>query len=547
MPSPAIGVSANFVPDANLVEAAVYIVDEDTDSLIPQLLDGVATVELIYNGYLQSFAQLTKDHINDDGLLRVFFINPYHTTDMEVRVSATIRNHGFEQVTVGVLDEPEYATPLGQAVHPQTDPREPRTEFDSAQVFEQTLEPAATDDVILETRGQILLFRLTPTIEFDYLVTGSDIEYEGGGNRFLPGIEEYDLSLHEVDVFPGDVGLRTFIEPATTNLIPNPDFASTDANGVPTGTTVSTTADLDLRTAALTLNDSAKQLRIHATGRGGPYTGPATVTWSSDDTIAINPNDPVSFSVLTRSHIIRGNVDTLRLTISWRNGADAEIDTTSIAYDPADLAAAQVIQTDLIVPQGDIPAGTAGVRWAIEFESVDGADDVKMYFALPQIEQLPIATSRAVGSRLADTLQIEQGPHIDLDRGTIHAKFVPGYDTPPTSVTLFDTREAALDGFVARHRDDGFIEFAVYDGVGLETSVMTDTAVILVAGDAIKLSFSWDTALLRIYSNDSLLKESTSAYTTPTKHDLMSIMSSTAGDEHLYGELLDFEIRSDVK
>lgn len=543
-----VGASANYIPESRMLESLFYIQDAQ-DLLQPSKIVEDATAELLFNGQVVTYVTFRAENANIDGAIRLFFLNPPATTDLSIRFSATIEGAGWQQFTVDAIHERVYQAPLGAAVHPQTDPRPPRTEPNTFQVYEQQLEAAPDEQVQLSDAAKPVLFSLDPSIQFDYLVEGTEINYEGGGNRVLPSTEDVtDLAVQELDVFPGDVGLKLFVESATTNLAADDFMTDTDADGLPDGLTLTVPDTAHVETTLMPLIDEeVNLLRLHARGIL-PFDGsPSTVILESP-TFPISVLSPVALSVLARTLIHDGEIANLRLKISWRDASDVEITTTSLAFDPLDLQLQQLAQLALLVDQPSLPVGAVGARWIIELESVEGSDSIKLYLALPQLEQLDYATSPALGSRVADTLTVPQAGNLEVDEGAITVSFAPGYDgTPPSDVYFFDSRESALNGFSAKHRSDGVIEFEVYDSGGQTLSLTTDSSVSLVQGAVTTLTFSWRTSLARIHQGDTLLKESTSSYDIPTLGETLHVLSAHDGTGHLNGELTFFEIRRDAK
>jgi hypothetical protein len=323
---------------------------------------------------------------------------------------------------------------------------------------------------------------------------------------------------------------------------------------VPLGYSLTSSASVTTIPTLVAAGD-VNELQIRAFG-SGPYTGPKSLTFARQGTVAVTPGQPVTWSILARldypsrsasdipTSVVK--IDTLRLTVSFRDALDAELSAQVVVFDPAVITGDALALVENAVPVP--PVGTNGVRVSLQLESIEASDDVTLHLMAPQIEQSASATSRMVGagsvSRSADALRLPQAGNIETRAGSIQVDLATSYPgTPAADSCVVDTREAGLNGFALYHLQNGKLRFVVADA---STSATLETAnpYSFSAGESHSLVISWDMAHRSIWVDGVVAAESNAAYNRPSQlNEWLVLLSEADGSARLQGVLTAAEVQ----
>lgn len=550
-----IGASALYLAEADEVESILYV--EDDQVLHPEfVIDMTAT--LLHKGKIE-LGTLSFNFENgiEDGTIVLSWHHPAHNAELSIRFRGNLENFGEVDFTVDVKEDHLQEIPLSENVLEGIDIEAPRTEPSSNQTQVQRLDAAPEEVENVAAPVVLVLFKLNLLSQYEFLEVGTgSIEYTGGGNRLLTALaDDGSFIFQPKNDFPPTVVAHTRLEAAGSNLLTTSDFLTPTSTADPTPLGWTLTAPSSVTTLLELIADSSgiNQFRIRSIG-SGPYVGPKKLTFSHDASVAATPADPITFSILARTQFNNADVivKDLRLVISFRDGADAEISQSAAEFAPEDIVGNNLalLQHTVAVP----PVGTVAARVSIEMESIEASDDTVLFLMAPQVETNSIATSRIVGpsaptNRSVDLLRVTQRQHIEFRKGSIITLLAPDYeDKPAADVCLFDSRSAAgLNGFAVFHKPDGKLEFTVAGPVSAKT-IETNLTFDFEAGVFQEVGVSWATSFMEIQLNGDQVALDETAVVLPQDFNEFIYLFRTAADTlRLEGELASFEIRRDVQ
>lgn len=550
-----VGASATYNPDGDEIEALLFV--QDNGALHPEWIETM-TATLLYRGE-HDLGSVTFDCNNatGDGDVQALWIHPAHVDNLTVRFSGTVENCGEVTFDVAVSDEPSTTTFAPQVLE-GIDLVAPRTEYTPFGSTTEVLDPAPEEIDVVNDAVVLTLLAIDFISENEPLDTGNGpIDYSGGGNRLLPSLNNDGTFVFQaVNLLPHSIDAYTVVEGAGTNLLANTAFATptSTSNAVPQGYTLASSSTVTTLPELVETGD-VNALKIRAFG-SGPYVGPKSMTFASDGTVAVTAGQPITWSVLARIDYPQRTaldiplavvkLDTLRLTVSFRDAGDVEISQQLATFNPADVTGANYIMLQNAVPAP--PIGTVGVRVSVYLESIEESDDISLYLMAPQVELSASATSRIVGAvpvtRAADVLRVPQAGNLELATGSIQIDFASSYPgTPATDSCLFDTRTGGQNGLALYHLANGKLRFVV---AGPSSSVDLDTpdAYSLGAGQAQSVTVSWGSALRSIWVNGNEAVESTDTVVLPgLSGPWIYLMGDESGTSRFDGVLTAFEVQ----
>jgi hypothetical protein len=353
------------------------------------------------------------------------------------------------------------------------------------------------------------------------------------------------------DVFPNTLRARQLIEEASENKITNSRFLNSNStSNIPTDFAWDTNENIIIQNE---LGDFvagvAKYLKTTLTGLKPEYTGDVTARLRCTEQIAIDPTDPITLSVLTRTarRDTGTRVSRLVLAVEFYNRGTL-LSTRSVEYDPETLELADYALIELVTEAANIPPTADNIKWYLTLSSIDGGDEMVLYLTCPQVEPKAFSTSRITGarSREADDLSVPQADNLALTQGRFVVSFAPGYDEIPLAdAVFFDSRDPATNfkGFLAKHRTDGFLQFDIVDDSGGTTTVASVASHSFPLGIAQTVEFAWDVEELKIYLNGTEVGVLSGLYTQPTSQNVYIQLGANVNDNnHLNGEMLSFKI-----
>jgi hypothetical protein len=542
-----IGASAVYNSEADEIESLLYV--EDGDILHPEYVQSM-TATLIYRGrHTLGTTSFDRENGNADGTIINIWMHPAHRDNLAIRYRGDVEHLGAVDFTIQVENDQIPDIPLGENVLEGIDYEPPRSEPSTYATAEQELEQAPEEVEVVESDIVFALLKLNLLSQYEYLEAGrGPLDYTGGGNRLLSSLDnDGTFEFQAKGTFPPELNAHTHLEEARANLLTNSNFLTPTSatDPVPADWTLTADSSVSLLPAVEPENSGVNILKIRTFGSGA-YVGPRKLTFAHTASVAHGSN-PITLSFLART--VRGNPDVLvqdlRLILSFRDGADAEISQEIVTFDPEDIrgAAFVLLQHSVSVP----PVGTAAVRASLDLGSIEATDDITLYLMAPQLEVGETATSRIVGSaapvnRTADQLRVIQEGNIEFRRGSILTLFASDYDGFPSGAAcLFDTRSAAF------HLADGRLQFAVA-GPSSQVTIETSLTFALQAGIFQEVGVSWGATLRQIQLNNEVVAESQSVVVPPLEfNEWIYLLRATTGTAQLNGELASFTIRRDIQ
>jgi hypothetical protein len=468
-----------------------------------------------------------------------------------------VNNVGDVDFTVPAGTTSTACVAVTQQPLPGVDNVPPRIEYGSGIVREQQLEAAPEELDVIDPEVVLTLLAIDLLSEQEPLVEGNGpLDYQGGGNRLLPSLDnDGSFVLQPAGTLPHDVGGYQLVENAGQNLLSNSTFETPTAadDPVPAGWLLTSSSTVSTIPTLEVVGD-VNALKVRAKG-SGPYVGPKSLTFESEATTAVTLGSPVTWSVLARLDIAQKvasdiptsviKIDTLRMTVSFRDAGDAELSQQVVTFDPAVIAGDNYILLQNAVPAP--PAGTVGVRVRLQLESIEESDNVYLWLMAPQVEQAAQASSRMVGAgpvaRLADTLRVPQAGNIELRQGNCKIDFSAGYaGTPPADVCLFDSRIGSYNGFALFHLSTGVLRFIVANPLTAES---LDTAVpySFGPGELHSVEFSWTLAERSIWVDGDEVAATSDPVTLPAQlGEWIWLMQTGSGTDRFDGILTALEI-----
>lgn len=535
-----VGAGAIFSCDGD--EVTVTVVVQDTDGYHPEYIESLS-VTLLYRGVLdQGTVTLSAGDALEAGSVQAFFIHPPSTTDLSVRIQGVVELVGPVDFTVPVSVDPTVGYSL--TPHPTLDPGTPREEPTGFDSNTTQLDPAPeeVEEIIVEANTVVLVVDFREPVVV--LQGDAEVTYTGGGNRLLGRLDGQGFVLQGEGVLPGALGAVTQVEPAGTNLAPTPDFLTptsmTDA--VPQGWTLTSDSSVTVLPEVVLDPSTVGVLQVRTFGSGN-YVGAKALTFATTSGVPV-PVGPVAFSVLARieHHVDDVIVDDLRVVMSFRDSGDLELSSQVVTYDPGTIVGETFALLQNVIATA--PVGTVAVRVSLVLESIETSDDLTLELMVPQVETTDAATSRMIGPRAADTLDID----IDHDwsRGTVIVEFAPAYQgSPGVDACVFDSRDLTEDnGLALFHLATGELQFIV--ATAAEFASLTSTPVSLPVGEVARVELRWTQNTLAITLGGTEIGASSTSVVPPFESNPIIIFQTATGTNRLPGVIQRFEILRDV-
>lgn len=502
-----VSASARYYEEGDITEIDVAVTE--AGQLAPKLVDSVR-VEVQRDGSVLDTFQVvnsTRD-LDSDGIFAVRFLHPL-TVIQGLDFVATVVVDGYNAPGVGsvtVTGDIEHVTKpqrnLGATQPNSVGALKPRAE--PAQNLVPSIlaeDDAEYESVDISKMGDSLV-EPTDLVHLDFLnssnylvaLTG-DVEYTGGGNRLLIGIDDTtDFFLQEADEFPPTFGARTLVEGFTTNFFP-------DSNLLVNRFTT-TTPNSSVRSVVETSDFAigVKQVTFEFEGTV-TYTGADNTTVIASPRVPITSGQPVLVGFLARTEMRDSKVtlDAFVVRVKFYNSSNVLVGSQDFAFDPFDIESdTSFSNIEALVPAGSVPGTATQTSFDIRLGTWEGCDLARLILVAPSIEHSTYTTSRVVGagpsvSREPDLIRIPQHGNMNHRSGRMEIVYVPQYDGfPPVDVTMFDTRDAALfSGYSCAHRADGIIQFTVSTDGGVHGLNVSTSPVSLEIGVPVKFTCSW--------------------------------------------------------
>jgi hypothetical protein len=189
---------------------------------------------------------------------------------------------------------------------------------------------------------------------------------------------------------------------------------------------------------------------------------------------------------------------------------------------------------------GSIPVSDT-VQGALVFTGIDPSDHVVTNILLPQITQLPVATSQIASNavRLGDVYSIQSDSNLTLTEGSIEIAFQTCADI--FSNTLFDTRINGINGFSCERLTDGTLKFTI-NANGTDY-ILASTQQGIPSEGVMTVRVEWSISLRSIYLNGSLLTTSVTSFITPKSTGPITIGCNSSGTGQINGKLQTLTVR----
>jgi len=554
--------AVTYYEEGDVIEADFWVHENSTS--VPLIVDAL-TVSIKQDDVIVDVLSLDNSNHNmhnADGAFRTRWLHPIQIKqDMTFEVSAVIDS--FQAPGVGTLTLTDTISWEGrtsgiQPMAQQPDlnlnanvERTPTSQYNTETAIQQ--KQASHEVIDLKQTGESDT-EPTTLVDLDFLNTTQylqeltgDLTYTGGGNRLLNGVgDTNDWFAQEADELPVIFGARMPVEGAAINLLAHSTFDTNEfVLDVP-----DTTIRADVEVAEFITGVNMLSYAVE---------GSVVYDGDSDRNIAIQspkvtmtPSEPVMCSVLARTQLRDSTVtlDKFAIRVKFWNNSDVQTGSTDFNFDIFDFESDTTFKLmEAFIPLASIPGGSTKVSFDIVIGSWEGCDLMNLQLVAPMIEHALFSTSRVIGTaanteRAADSLRIQQAGNINQRTGRVSVTYAPEYSgAPDTDVTLFDTRNASTlrSGYTLRHRTDGYFELTVVSDAGATTTLTSDAAVALDAGEPVELVAKWAPSSLSILKNLVVLGSSSSAYTQPsTIQSEISIGQKITGTEQLYGELQRF-------
>lgn len=551
--------SARYYEEGDIVEIDVSVTEAGT--LAPKLVDSIS-VQLLRDGHeLDRFQIVNASRkLDSDGQFCIRFLHPL-TITRELDFVAAVVIDGREAPGVGSVSLTgtiEYLAKAQRNLSAKQPSRVGAT-LPGADV-QQNLVPsiiasdaAEYESVDISQSGDALV-EPTDLVHLDFLnsanylvaLTG-DVEYSGGGNRLLVGIDDTtDFFMQEADEFPPTFGARTLLEGATTNLFPNSDLSINNFTVTVPDNTVRQIVE------ASDFAVGVKQLTFEFEGTVS-YDNVDRITVIASPKVNISAGQPVLVGFLARTELRDDKVtlDTFVVRVKFFNSSNVQVGSQDFAFDPFDIESDTVFSNiEALVPAGSVPGTAAKVSFDIRLGSWEACDLARLVLVAPSIEQAGYTTSRVVGpgttaSRLADALRIPQPGNMNHRAGRMEIEYAPQYDGyPPVNVAMFDTRmpSTQFSGYTCVHRTDGHIVFTVSTDAGVHGTHVSAAPVSLPIGEPVKFTCSWSPAGgVKVTKDKTLVVNSAGVPPVPTNiPSYIVIGADSDGNTPLLGEIHSF-------
>lgn len=546
--------SCRYFEDGDVVEADLYCLDAGTKR--SALVDQAALALVRDTQTVQTLSIDNHDRLAaaDNTFWGRFLHPPEIKRGMTWQARVAIDPYAAPGVGTILTGGPVEWVPADQRVAMAQQPGRPASSMPRTRPDENAVQAVQQDEAaqfeivdLSKTGDASAMPSVLADLDFEnttnYLqALAGDLQYTGGGNRLLAGIDG-NWFLQEPDDLAVTFGARQLVEPTATNLLAASDLVIDPL--------VVTVPDPQVRvdTEYSELTTGVQQVLYTMEG-SVTYDGVDRVVTIGTPRVAITSGQPVCCSVMVRSVLRDSTVtlDTFVLRVRFYTGA-TPVGQQDFAFD---IQAVQSV-TDLslleaAVPSGSIPVAANQASFELLVGSFEGCDRVQLVLAGPMIEHAAFATSRVVGPgaplvRLADDLAIQQAGNLNVRAGRAAVRYAPQYDgSPPVPVTLFDTRDPTLlrSGYTARHRTDGYMELVAVDAVGTVTTLVTTDPVTLAAGEPVTITAIWAPTELTVKLDDVVIGQQIGPYPQPLQTGMPAVMTigrRADSAEYLLGDL----------
>jgi hypothetical protein len=433
-----LSTACSYLPDAD--EVVVDFRSTLDDGITPTVADtatfvlSCATENLIGSESFHKLATISTDASyvaleNKNYIMR--FRHPQRKMNLWVDVSAIFAGVPFTaHVAVGESLSPQISMDLPDNAIYEFDP------FEVPQTGGPTELPNANQRVLsMEIQDYVQDFDFTThqPIE-DY---SPPLTYTGGGNRLLLNNQNNQYNLQPVngpywDLLSGGQNATAettfaFLEPAGTNLLPNPFFLTTPltppANGpTPIGwvADVATTVCTQTVSFDYTTSSDAKLWTLRFRQVNG-FSAFNQVTMSVQTPIPVTVGQQYTFSTYAKISLLNQAVLTgLILGLQWYDGA------TLLSESDQSIPTASLNNLTLVSLTATAPATATAVIPIIKMGSVEAGDDVQLSLFGAQLEKGFLTTTRMNGPRLQDQLVV---PDYNAANQKIRFQIIPGFNS----------------------------------------------------------------------------------------------------------------------
>jgi hypothetical protein len=379
-----------------------------------------------------------------------------------------------------------------------------------------------------------------------------DLVYLGGGGRLLP--KPGSLSYQPIDTPPWELGVSTFTEQGSVQLLPNNTF--TGSSTIPCGSgffpgsyTMDSPGISIIKSGVQRLQGDgfvANAWNIQVNGASPVSISPfSTASFGLAEPLAFDTSKPIALSLLAGMEKVAPDSDIteVKLILNFFDFADRALPSKEVDLDPAELFNARPLKPFSISAQPfEYPASTEKFTWRLEIGSVNQGDYVTVRLALPSVTYTPFATSQVISeeTRVTDNLSFVPDEAFTLVDGAAVFNLAIGFEALPTEAKwIFDTRESVglTSGVALLVNADGTLTLFVQNAT--ETvSASTSAAPAWVSGQVSEVVAEWRTspALLRITVDGVTLVEDV-ATALPDMEGILATSIQLGSDSQVAGSL----------
>ena len=488
-----LNVSASYQPDENEVwvdfRSDLSNTPTTADSLQLDLL--IETKDQVGAISYQTLSTLktNSDYLRPDRNYEVTFRNPSKQMDLWIQATATYGNQVFIK-----------KVPVGQALPSHVSMNLPDNALYEKDTLVEHLTGGGEGNTLPNENIVILAPELRDFVsKYDFTLSlpienYEPLQYQGGGDRLLIQNQTGQFELQNQDQAPWSLSSFLFLEPETMNLALNGFFLNTVLQGdqaLPVSYAVDAGAAFFLSSVAFdyAVSAAAKIWKMRFTQNNG-FSAFNEVSVSAQNTIAIYPDTPYTFSTYAKVKKLNKTTKVTKLTLAlrWFSGAtflsESSIDLTTDSFSNLSLASHQHLS----------PSGADHVQPVIRLGSLDNGDDVELSLLGLQLEQGAYPTTRVQSQRLQDIVTL---PSYNPVNQKIRFEMIMGFDSGLQDVNF--TSGPLQINFLA----SGQIQAALPD-----ISYSVQTPLAFVTGDLIDITVEHETGKkLAIYRDGNLLAD----------------------------------------
>lgn len=398
-------------------DSTISIADSLELNLLIETKDSIGSISYLPLSRLD----ITKDYIRPDKNYEVIFRNPLRKMDLWIEVSATFGSTVVKKRVV-----------CGQALPSHTQMELPDNVLYGRDIFDMT--ETGSDHYIPNEN----IVTLAPEIrdylkkyDFTYHQAVEDFEgltYLGGGNRLWIHNQTNQFELQSLDQPFWELSSFAFMEPSTFNLVPNPFFmnvvnANSNSTAQPAGFIVDSAGSLLNQTVdfdyQITAGAKIWNMRFLQSNDSTSF---KEASIALENTIQCLEETPYTFSVYTRVKPLSAatRVSKLNLILRWYQDA-VLLSEEQVSYDTNDFKdfnMASITRT--------APLNANAVLPVLKLGSIDGGDDVLLSLLGYQLEEGFYPTTRTLGERVQDTLQIDS---YNATNQKVRCEFIVGFNS----------------------------------------------------------------------------------------------------------------------